>query len=575
MYVISFYKIISIDNKGGKIFMKFKSLSLLAGLVTSLYMFSPVTAAISYAEEEESETAIFSDDFESDVISSWSVLGGKGTLSIDTEHAQSGSSSLKIAEREQFFNSPSLALDSYFEAEETYRVCGWLYHESSQTEAISCTLRFSDSVNVDSYAGVATIDVEPKTWTYFEGTVETPEDLSSTLLYFDCQNVELEYNIDDIRVYGKKPVQSNGNAGAADKSHKTDSYVFDFENGFNEWANRGNTRLIRTNDQHLSGNYSLFSTNREKVWSGPTVSIDSIERGKEYTFESNVFYDEKKARDTQVFLMELQYSYNGNEVYSRIASCEAVKNEWANISGVFTVPEGATNVMLYLQTENPAEGEVAVEEDLISFYIDDISVLRSDMLLNNKTIITVLIITGASILVLMFLFIIIRKSITNKKDNSENMAASEVISNFDKEQKITPDTDSDAAKNKTEEVPPKAPEKSEEKTSGDKTAEKTSNNSKKSGKNKSGGKSGQNNTSKNNSQKTENSKESKNQNTEKTDKSDKKEKVSETSDTQNKSGESTDNSRARDIFNIETFSYDEDSIKSEDDNPLDSPFEGF
>ena len=78
-----------------------------------------------------------------------------------------------------------------------------------------------------------------------------------------------------------------------------------------------------------------------------------------------------------------------------------------------------------------------------------------------------------------------------------------------------------------------------------------------------------------NSQEYENSKETKNQNTEKTDKSDKKEKVSETSDVQIKSGESTDNSRARDIFNIETFSYDEDSIKSDDDNPLDSPFEGF
>lgn len=562
MYVISFYKIISIDNKGGKIFMKFKSLSLLAGLVTSLYMFSPVTAAISYAEEEELETAIFSDDFESDVISSWSVLGGKGTLSIDTEHAQSGGSSLKIAEREQFFNSPSLALDSYFEAEETYRVCGWLYHESSQTEAISCTLKFSDSVNVDSYAGAATVDVEPETWTYFEGTVETPEDLSSTLLYFDCQNTELEYNIDDIRLYGKKPEQSNENAGFADKHHKNDSFVFDFESGFNEWSNRGDTRLIRTNDQHLSGNYSLFSTNREKVWSGPTVSIDSIERGKEYTFESNVFYDEKKARDTQVFLMELQYSYNGSEVYSRVASCEAVKNEWTNISGVFTVPEGAANVMLYLQTENPAVGEEEVEEDLISFYIDDISVLRSDMLVNNKTIITVLIIAGAGILVLMFLLIIIRKSLTNKKDNSENIAANEVISSFDKEQKITPDTSSDVPENKTEEVPPKAPEK-------------TSNSSKKSGKNKSDGKSGQNSTSKNNSQESENSKETKNQNTEKTDKSDKKEKVSETSDVQNKSGESTDNSRARDIFNIETFSYDEDSIKSDDDNPLDSPFEGF
>lgn len=521
--------------------MNFKK--IISGVILSLILSVPCTAATEAEDSVVSDESslIYSDDFELETINGWSVLGGVGTMSIDTSRKQSGSSSLNITGRANSFNGPSISLNRIMEAEETYRFEGWLYHESTKTETFNCTLKFSDSVNVDSYTGVAVIEAPPSTWVHFEGSVDTPEDLYTTLLYFESPDSTVDFNIDNIKIYGKTP---EGAESAKRKNNKSgnsvSSYKFDFESGFGEWISRGDdTRIIRTNEQSCTGEYSILSTNRQKSWNGPTVLIDGVERGKEYTYEANVLYTEKKADDSHLFMLQVQYSYNGNEVYELIESAEVTKNTWTKISGTHVIPEGASNVMLYVQTDNVEDDATLTFTDLVSFYIDDVSAIRSDLVNPKKNIVLVLILAGI-IAALVILVVIIVKSLsqssdeTNEEEKEELDSVSKVINSIENNKPVL-----------TADSGTKTP---------DNTAE-TKNESKSAG-----------------------SKDSSSENKEKVS-------VTEKSNTTEKSAEKpeksespvSDDSRARDIFNIETFSYDEGNKQYDEnsDDPLENPFEGF
>jgi hypothetical protein len=88
--------------------MKFKKISFLASVLTSLSMcLSSFAAPYVCADEAESETPVFSDDFEGETISGWGVFGGSGELVLDTDNKKSGNASLNISGREKSYNSPS------------------------------------------------------------------------------------------------------------------------------------------------------------------------------------------------------------------------------------------------------------------------------------------------------------------------------------------------------------------------------------------------------------------------------------------------------------------------------------
>lgn len=624
--------------------MNFKK--LIPGAILALSLSLPYTAAAETDNAVPDETPIYADDFELETIDGWCVLGGVGTMSIDTSRKQSGESSLNITGRTHTFNGPSIVMNEIMESEETYRFEGWLYHESTKTETFNCTLKFSDSVNVDSYVGVAVIEAPPSTWVHFEGTIDTPEDLYSTLLYFESPNPTVDFNIDNIKIYGKTPEEAKPDNEKNNKSgNSVSSYKFDFESGFGEWISRGDTRIIRTDEQSCTGKYSILSTNRQKSWNGPTVSIDGVERGKEYTYEANVLYTEKKADDSHLFMLQVQYSYNGNEVYELIESAEVPKNTWTKISGTHVIPEGASNVMLYVQTDNVEDGATPTFTDLVSFYIDDVSAIRSD-LANPKNAIasTVLIIAGI-IAALVILICVISKTLSqgaNEENEEESSSVDKMISSLDKTSPVVPlektdepekkqsepvksDSDRKPENKSADQNKPSSAKNSSSKNSGKKKNKKSSNPSgtmtenknskpddkakkssseteanqqenKKSGEKTSDVKQSDTSKAKSKSvtekspaksaEKGKDKEENAGTKTEKTKtaetvKEPEQENISSEADNSKdkKSGDSSsaDDSRARDIFNIETFSYDEGTAQYDEnsDDPLENPFEGF
>lgn len=611
---------------------------LIPGAILALSLSLPYTAAAVETDNAvPDETPIYADDFELETIDGWCVLGGVGTMSIDTSRKQSGESSLNITGRANTFNGPSISMNGIMEAEETYRFEGWLYHESTKTETFNCTLRFSDSVNVDSYTGVAVIEAPPSTWVHFEGSVDTPEDLSATLLYFESPDPTVDFNIDNIKIYGKTPEGAESDKGKNNKSgNSVSSYKFDFESGFGEWISRGDTRIIRTDEQSCTGEYSILSTNRQKSWNGPTVSIDGVERGKEYTYEANVLYTEKKADDSHLFMLQVQYSYNGNEVYELIESAEVPKNTWTKISGTHVIPEGASNVMLYVQTDNVEDGAAPTFTDLVSFYIDDVSAIRSDLANPKNAIVSTVLIIAGIVAALIILICVISKTLSQgarEENEEESSSVTKMINSLDNTSPVVPQIKPEEPKKKQTEPEEKQsePVKSDsERKQENKSANQNKSSSAKNSSSKNNGKKKNKKSSKPSGTTTENkngkpddkakkngpeaetnqqeNKKAGEKNPDKTvekikakeekaadvkseetkadeiKKAPEKENISsektEADNSKNKksgNSSSADDSRARDIFNIETFSYDEGSVNYDEnsDDPLENPFEGF
>ena len=62
------------------------------------------------------------------------------------------------------------------------------------------------------------------------------------------------------------------------------------------------------------------------------------------------------------FKLTLQYNINGQTDYAEVAAAEAAKGEWVTLSNPeFTIPDGATGMLLYVETAN---GKA-------DFYVDD------------------------------------------------------------------------------------------------------------------------------------------------------------------------------------------------------------
>lgn len=352
--------------------MKNKILYLTTILILITTFLSPTYEKL-YADEEN---ILFSSDFEDENIDDWSAFGGSGVLSLYSAQSHTGERSLKISGRTSTYNGPSINGDTMFTSGETYTFHSWVRQDTDSTKNVSWTMRYIDSLGgAPTYAQIANADVEPGVWTEFSGTLTTPDDIVSFLIYFECSNAECDFLIDDVSIIGKSENENN-------TSSSTDDYLynFNFENSTESWLPRGDNRLIRTDEAAHHSSYSIYTTNRTRAWNGPSISVDDIKREVSYFYSAYVMYNGSEYEDSHTFRIEIQYNLDGNTIYSLITSKKVKKDEWTRINGHFTVPENAKNVCFYVQTDNPPDGVSPDNNDLLSFYLDDVTVAESSVI---------------------------------------------------------------------------------------------------------------------------------------------------------------------------------------------------
>ncbi len=380
-------------------------------------MAAPVSV-FDICAESENQDVILSSDFENNDMSSWMPFGGGGVLSIAYNTSHSGESCLKITDRTQTYQGPSANCSTLFEAGETYTFDAWIYHDSDSTKNFAWTLRYIDSTGLTHYEQIAATEQEPGEWIQMLSTITLPEDSSDFFIYFESSNASVNFYIDDISIMGKAPEADNEDESDSD-TNSDYTYYFDFENGSAPWTTRGDERLLHNDEYSNTGTHSIYSSNRDNTWNGPSVNIsEKVKPNTKYFFSAYVMYNGAEYEASHIFRIELQYTLDGKENYMLISDKEIEKYKWERISGYYTIPENAENVQFYIQTNNVDEEQEPQLNDLMSFYVDTVTIAEATVVKRKQNIMLAVIAVSALILLIIAAFII-RFIIKRVKKNKE------------------------------------------------------------------------------------------------------------------------------------------------------------
>ena len=148
-----------------------------------------------------------------------------------------------------------------------------------------------------------------------------------------------------------------------------------FEEGTEKWTGRGSASVKVVSGTSRSGEASLYTSGRETNWNGATVGLgSSFSAGQSYAFSAYVMTEDTSSPVT--FFLTLQYNDGGTAKYPKIAEVKAEKGEWAHLeNNDFTIPEGAEDIQLYIETE----------EGTCSFYVDEIVGAKSGTTIEEPT----------------------------------------------------------------------------------------------------------------------------------------------------------------------------------------------
>ena len=318
--------------------------------ITSTVIAVPVQAA-----PEELMNSTFEDGY-----GAWKGVGS--TISITSDYAHNGNSSLYVFDRTADWGAPRCSLSGVAVPGQTYTFSAYaMFADGNDYQNMALKLLYTDSSGKDQYKDIKNVNAKKGEWTQLTGSYSIPENVTNIILYVEMPgaNTDQCYYIDDITVNGEK----------VDVSYETE-YNNDFDDGTAQgWTGRGSATASVVNTASHSGDYSLFISGRTQLWNGASINkSDMLQSGKYYSLGCYVMYNEDKWSDQQKFSINLQYDLNGKENYYTIATATANKGEWTYVGSELTIPEGAVNCSVYIQTgyvSTPAE------QDLMDFYVDD------------------------------------------------------------------------------------------------------------------------------------------------------------------------------------------------------------
>ncbi|MBQ3566598.1 MAG: endo-1,4-beta-xylanase, partial [Oscillospiraceae bacterium] len=349
--------------------MKFKRLmSCLTAAVMVLCMASvlPFTAVAETVE-------LFKDTFE-DGYGGWAPRGDATIEIVDTT-ANTGEKSLYISGRVKNWNGAGCSKVKELACDGTYKFTSYVMQdEGNDTEQINLQMLYKDAYDEENYKNIASVQAKKGVWTKIEGTYTIPLDASEMTIYLETPSNLINFYIDDISAEGE-PV---------DDSDIVEGFTEDFENGENDWGGRGDAKCeISTGNGHNDSN-CLYTYNRQQLWNAPSANKAKVlNAGNYYKFSGWVMYkgEYKSSSETieypktQKFSLYLQYQKDGKENYYEVASSTANIGEWTYIEGEYTLPETASNFVVYFQTGYKPDASVQTV-DLMDFYLDDVSAER-------------------------------------------------------------------------------------------------------------------------------------------------------------------------------------------------------
>lgn len=367
------------------------------------------------------KSILLESSFDEKSFEGWSAFGGQCTVALDDSHSHNGSSSLHVYDRQASWTGACINVTKYISDGDNIHFELRLnpYNATVDTQ-ITLTLRVTDVNGKEDFITIDQRNAQNGMWSKFEGSVEIPVNTIDALFYVEATDSDTSYYLDNVTISKCGSVQA---VTTAVKSSDDPEYTFDFEKNIEGWIPRGSTSLAVSTKFAYTGQNSLHVSGREKSWAGPTVRLDRVQPEKNYTYSAYVLYGDKNYEDEHTFCIELQYTIDGEEYYSNISSKKLQNGTWSKISGTFTVPKNATDIYFYVQTEFVAD-ENLQPNDLMPFYIDNISVIESSILTRRQIKHTLIKISVAAIILLVLGAIVVLIVLKSRKTRAALRIAS-------------------------------------------------------------------------------------------------------------------------------------------------------
>lgn len=136
-----------------------------------------------------------------------------------------------------------------------------------------------------------------------------------------------------------------------------------FENGTCDWEKRGSSSITLSGRDPYAGQEALLVQDRASAWNGVQKSLNSAtyKAGETYSFSVCAeVLDGAASTDLQ---LSLQYTDSaGDTKYAHIATATGVIGNYVQLANTnYTIPEGASNLVLYVETVEGTD----------NFYIDE------------------------------------------------------------------------------------------------------------------------------------------------------------------------------------------------------------
>ncbi len=388
------------------------SAALLSLFLLLIFFAEPVRV---YADNEKvgggEYSTLVSADFESNSFDGWTAFGNRSKISITTEKSHGGNAAIITSGREEAWSGPSLNITELAVPGSELLFRAYVISEAPEGANIMMSIKYVDSSGAESYETVVKQPIGNEKWELIESVAVIPSDAENVCVYFETESGLTDFCVDDIEILGYQQTTK------PQDEYSDSSVGYDFETGLNGWIPRGDMELKLSKDFSYSGERSLYVTNKTEFWNAPMVRVSMIKPRVNYTYSACVMYIDDECEDNQTFFIKLQYNLDGEEVYSTIASKVLQKGTWSKISGDFILPEKATDMYFYVQTDNEDSRQ------FIPYYVDNVSIVDSSAEVKSRRVNTVINL-AVSAAALAGLFFLVRMIVRRTRETKAAIRAS-------------------------------------------------------------------------------------------------------------------------------------------------------
>lgn len=317
--------------------------------VPKLFFFAAATLLFSTALMAQSQT-IVSSDFEKGT-QNWEPRG-PASISSSKDIAASGSKSLRVSGRREFWQGAQLNVTKFLKAGKTYKFSVAVrMAKDEKPDDVKLTMQRGDN----DFEGIGGISASADAWTTISGRFRASGRDQYLLVYVESARPTASFYLDDFSI---------SPAGDEIPAQSGVLLTNDFEDmtAQNWYVNGDGVQMFSSN---AGGSQSIKISGRTLSWQGPVLDVSPlIFKGRTYKFSVSLRLVKGQAEDTMTMKIK-QTPAKGEATYVEIAPMTKVTDAgWVTLSGEYSASTADNNLLVYVESTGPTT----------AFYLDNFSI---------------------------------------------------------------------------------------------------------------------------------------------------------------------------------------------------------